>query len=70
MRSRCLVLLLALVALLGVLGMTGCSTTPAQRRTRALTIHTDRENMKRELDWMLGLEDASILWDYSFPPYW
>ena len=70
MRSRCLVFLLSLVALAGVLCTTGCSTTPAQRRTRALAAYTDRENMKREIDWMLGLEDPSMLWDYSFPPYW
>lgn len=70
MRSRFIAILVSLAALAGLFCMTGCNTYPAQRRTRQLTIAQDRENMKREIDWMLGVEDPSILWDYSFPPYW
>ena len=70
MRSRCFILVVSLFALAGISLSSGCSTYPAQRRTRQVTMTTDRENMKREIDWMLGVEDPSMLWDYSFPPYW
>jgi len=70
MRSRWLVCLLCLVALGSVLLTTGCSVSSAQRRNRILTIRTDRERIKREWDWILGVEDPSILYDYTMPPYW
>lgn len=70
MKNRCTTWLLCLLALVGVTLLTGCQTSAAQRRQRELTVRTDRESLKREVDWILGYEDPSILWDYSFPPYW
>jgi len=71
MRSRFFAAAVCIVALVCVLGTTGCASQfPAQRRTRALVIATDRQEMWREIDWVLGLDRPSTLTKPTVTPYW
>ena len=71
MKSLFLTAAMGLIALASVLSTTGCASVyPAQRRTRAMVMATDRENMLREIDWMLGMDRPSTLTKPTVTPYW
>jgi hypothetical protein len=71
MRSRLLAVAVCLIALVCMLATTGCAShSPEQSRARALTRDTDRREMWRDIDWMLGLNRPSTLTKPTVTPYW
>jgi hypothetical protein len=70
MKSRFVRGLICLVALGAATVLTGCSTTPAQARSRARAHRLNMDMMRHEVDWIIGMEDASILYDETMAPYW
>ena len=67
MRSRWVTALVCLVAVAGLLVATGCSQERNARR--AYVIKSDLDRMPDDLDWLFGLDEPSILYEVTFPPY-
>ena len=71
MRSRFFAAAVCVIALVCMLSTTGCASQyAAQRRTRDLVIATDRQEMWREIDLILGLDRPSTLTKATVTPYW
>jgi hypothetical protein len=70
MLTRRLTWLLCLAALFCTVLTSGCSSDPARRYTQTYTVRTDLGRLAHEIDWILGLDEPSILFDASMPPYY
>jgi len=67
MRNRWLAAILCLVAVAGLFVSQGCSPQASARR--AHVIKRDLSRIPDEIDWLLGLDEPSILYEDTFPPY-
>lgn len=71
MTSRWLTVLLCTLTVLGMALSLGCANAFTEERTarRAYAIRTDLDHMVDDVDWALGLDEPSILYEDSFPPH-
>ncbi len=62
--------LLCVFAAMGLIMSLGCNAFSAERqRRRAYSIRTDLDHMVDDVDWVLGLDEPSSLYEETFPPY-
>jgi hypothetical protein len=71
MVSRCLRVLLCLLVVAGLAMSLGCRNTYSAERVRMRTysMQTDADHIVDDVDWALGLDEPSILYEDSFPPH-
>jgi len=69
MKNRFIVAALCMLALAGAALLTGCQVTPEQSREQAYVKHMDRSRINDDWTWILGLDDPSILYNESLPPF-
>jgi hypothetical protein len=71
MASRWLTVVLCLLTVGGISAALGCSEylSAERNRRRAYVVKTDWEHAGTDLDWMLGLDVPSSLYEDSFSPY-
>ncbi|MHC4480309.1 MAG: hypothetical protein ACYS8K_03775 [Planctomycetota bacterium] len=71
MASRWLAGLLCLVTLMAILLSVGCANafTEERVRRRKFAMETDLDHLIDDVDWALGIEEPSILYEDSFPPH-
>ncbi|MFO8007217.1 MAG: hypothetical protein R6V05_05700 [Candidatus Brocadiia bacterium] len=70
MAKRCLVILLCLLAVAALTMSTGCGYfTPEKNARRLRVARADLERIPDEVDWALGLDAPSILYEDGLPPY-
>jgi hypothetical protein len=70
MRTRFVRGLICLAVLAVISVLAGCETTPAQARSRARAWRINKDYMAHEWDWIMGVDDPSILYQETMPPYW
>jgi len=71
MWNRCFRGLLCLLAALAIVASLGCNAFSAERQSRRVyVIRTDLDRIPDEIDWILGLDEPSIIYEDSFPPYY
>ena len=71
MSSRWLTGVLCLLAVVGLAISAGCSNafSAERNRRRADVVRRDMDRMVDDVDWMLGFDEPSIIYEDSFPPY-
>ncbi|MGD2174019.1 MAG: hypothetical protein PVJ27_01345 [Candidatus Brocadiaceae bacterium] len=70
MRKRSLSVLLCLLAVVGLVVSMGCNAfTPERTQRRVSVARQDLGRIPDEVDWVLGFDEPSIIYDDSFPPY-
>jgi len=71
MKSHWLAGLVCVVTLAAMVLSAGCSNPVSadRNRRRAYVVQTDLDHMTDDIDWALGLDEPSILYEDSFPPY-
>ncbi len=70
MRNRWLAAMLCLVAVAGLVISMGCNAfTPERNRRRVAVMQSDMDRMVDEVDWLLGLDEPSTLYEDTFTPY-
>ncbi|MHC4592490.1 MAG: hypothetical protein ACYS8L_07340 [Planctomycetota bacterium] len=71
MASRWLTVTLCMLTLIGTLVSLGCANAFTEERTRRrqYAIETDLDHMIDDIDWVLGLDEPSILYEETFPPH-
>ena len=67
MRSRWLVMLACIVTVAFLIASLGCSAE--RNRRRAVSVRTDLDRIVDDVDWILGLDEPSIQYEETFPPY-
>jgi hypothetical protein len=67
MRSRWLIRLACVLTVAVFIVTCGCSAE--RNRRRAYSVRTDLDHMVDDFDWMVGLDEPSILYEETFPPY-
>ena len=68
MTRRGLSTLLCLLAVLGFALSLGCSVTEERRSRRRYAVREDLHHMRDDLDWALGIDGPSILYDDTMTP--
>ncbi|MFW6189207.1 MAG: hypothetical protein ACOC7T_02140 [Planctomycetota bacterium] len=70
MRNRWLSAVLCLLVAVGLIASMGCNAFTAERnRRRAYVARSDADRIADDVDWLLGLDEPSILYEESFTPY-
>ena len=71
MSSRWLTGVLCLLAAVGLAISAGCSNafSAERNRRRAYVVRRDLDRMVDDVDWILGLDEPSIIYEDSYPPY-
>ena len=71
MASRWLTAFLCLLTVVGISVSLGCANafTAQRRRMRIQSVEVDSDNIIDDVDWILGLDEPSTLYEDSFPPY-
>ena len=67
MRNRWLAAVLCLVMAAGFIVSLGC--TAENTATAAASIRADARRLPDDVLWVLGLDEPSILYEDTFPPY-
>jgi hypothetical protein len=70
MSSRWLTVVLCSLALIGVSLSLGCAEmfSAERNRRRSYVMKSDVDRIPDEIDWALGLDEPSTLYEDSFPP--
>ena len=69
MINRWFTRLLCLSAVVGIVLAMGCGRLSAERKRRyRYVIRTDLQHMWRDMEWIVGLDEPSIVYEDSFPP--
>ena len=68
MASRALTMLLCLLTVAGFAMSLGCAVSEERSRRHAYVIHEDLHHLGQDIDWVLGLDEPSGVYDDSFPP--
>ena len=70
MRKRWLVRLTFMLTVAVIIVSVGCNAFSEERqRRRSVSIWTDLDHMVDDVDWALGLDQPSSLYEETFPPY-
>jgi hypothetical protein len=70
MRTHGLTVIIGLVAVAALVVCTGCGMfTPERNARRVAIMKEDMSHIPDEVDWLLGLDDYSSLYDDTLPPY-
>ncbi len=70
MRKRCVSLLLCMAALVGLTLSLGCNAfAPERNQRRMQVVRSDTRRIPDEVDWILGFEEPSQLYEDTFPPF-
>ena len=67
MISRWITVVLCFVMFIGVSASLGC--TAERNRYRANSIGDDLDHMVDDVDWALGLDERSMVYEDTFPPH-
>lgn len=71
MARRWVAILVCLLAAAALCASLGCRNALSAERVRMRTysMQTDADHIVDDVDWVLGLEEPSILYEDSFPPH-
>jgi len=67
MTSRWVGIVLCLLTVVAISVSLGCSAE--RNRRRSYSMETDLDHLVDDVDWALGLDEPSILYEDSFPPH-
>jgi hypothetical protein len=67
MIARWLTVVLCFLLLVGISAALGCSVE--RNRYRTDSMRTDLDHLVDDVDWALGIDEPSILYEDSFPPH-
>lgn len=70
MRQRSVILTLCLLAVIGLIVSTGCNAfSPEKMERRRRVVRQDLQLIPDDVDWVLGLDEPSVVHEETFPPY-
>ncbi len=70
MAKRCLAIFLCLLAVAALILSTGCAYFTPQKNARRLRVaRADLSRLPDDVDWVLGLDEPTILYEDGLPPY-